>query len=91
MGFLYKIYDTKKEEWIPGEYHKSEVQRMLDTRVSISEWAYDGKLIKSRWRIDIVNKLERVPPSFTESWNEAVKVLRGSRRDLSQIRITAKG
>lgn len=92
MGtFLYKIYDTKTEKWIPGEYHKGEVQRMLDTKACISEMAYAEKLVKNRWRIEIINKLGRTPADFTEQWNEAVDVLRSSRIDLSRIRLTLKG
>lgn len=89
MGtFLYKIYDTKTEEWIPGEYHKGEVQKMLNTKASISEWAHEERLIRGRWKVKIIEKLERTPAGFAERWDEVVGVLRGSGIDLSRIQLT---
>lgn len=75
--YLYRIYDTKSEERLPGFYYKEEICKKLGVQGSVSEWAKNHTLLKKRYKVEIAGERATTSENFAKEWDKArMKLLR---------------
>lgn len=80
-GYIYEIFDTAKNEWLPGTFQSIEIRKMLGIHGSIAERAKEGVLIKRRYKVSIVGEWPQEQKSFAEEWDAArMRLLRTKKR-----------
>lgn len=70
--YLYKVFDTKTGQYLPGTYQNAEIVKMMGVSVGIvSHYADTQYLLKKRYRIEKSGTRKSKDEMWAEEFDEA--------------------
>ena len=71
---FFRIYDTKDDEYLPGEHGATQVKKLLNSRTNPYKAADNGTLISERYLCFRAEDFQK--GGFAEEWDKARHAIR---------------